>query len=348
MDGRSPFTALVGLLIIVLGTAQFIIYGFVPPFTMPAPLQVWAGLALFAAAPVLLILGLWLRLRPILPERMEMHRLFIGAFTVLSLLMAYLIYAGIVPDSGFTLIYAALLGTTVGGLVGMAFALIVVCGGYILYVQPARDGFGPAEKVFHAGGRLTGLYILAAGIHLIGLAVTRYGIESMTVTIALAILWTLAIVRLRVFTIKAIGHLHTEAGLEDVYDAFDPDNSLITALWETRGLDVIEENEDTVRMERDTGSVLEIDQMTADRPSIREYRTIDGGVAAHTTLLAFEGDEDGADVTIEQVSERRLSVIDIPRAYMQWMYTIFYLDRNGFTATGTSFHLGLGSLEHDF
>jgi hypothetical protein len=348
MDGRSPLTALIGLLVMALGTAQFIIYGFVPPFTMPAELQIWAGLLLFTAAPVLLILGLWLRVGSVLPDRFELHRLFVGAFTVLSLLMAYLIYAGIVPGARMTIIYAALIGTAVGGLVGMAFALVVVYGGYILYAQPSRDGFGPVEDIFHAGGRLTGLYLLAAGIHLITMILGRYSIDSMPVTIALAIIWTLAIVRFRVFTVKAISTFTSEAAVEDAYDTFDPSYSLMTDLWETRGLEVLEETGDTIRLERPNGSVLEMDQTIADEPSIREYRTIDGGVAAHTTLFAFDGDEDGTELTVEMVTERRLSVLDLPRVFMQWMYTVLYLDRHGYTETETSFDVGLGSIEHDF
>jgi len=348
MDGRSPLTALIGLVVMALGTAQFIIYGFVPPFTMPAELQIWAGLLLFAAAPTMLILGLWLRVGSVLPEHIELHRLFIGAFTVLSLLMAYLVYAGIVPGARMTMIYAALIGTAVGGLVGMAFALVVVYGGYILYTQPARDGFGPVEDIFHAGGRLTSLYLLATGIHLIGLVLGRYSIDSVPFTIALAIGWTVAIVRLRVFTVKAVSSFESTASREDAYEAFDPSCSLMTDIWETRGLEVLEETEDRVRLERASGAVLEMDQTVADPPSIREYRTIDGGIAAHTTLFAFDGDEDGTDLTVEMVTERRLSVFDLPMVSMQWMYTALYLDRHGFNETATSVTIGLGSLEHDF
>ncbi len=347
---RSRLTAGAGLIVMVLGIAQVIMYGFVPVTALPGGLARIGAIVLLTGVPLLAVVGLWIRQTDVLARETHIHDLLIGAVVLAVLIQAVLLVQGPITLAELGSFSFISLLYFIAGLLGLGGAFALLLGGYVLYHQPGyrEDRFPHLFRVYRMTGLVTSFFVVVGGLEVISQTAQWLGFRSIWAILVPGTVWVLGAGFGHVFAIKGLTRFHTDQDVEDVYASFAPQTSPITQLWKLYGLELIEVDDHEARFRRRGGKEILMRQVEADHPSIREYRTVQDGRAASTTLLAFADCDDGADVTMETVTDRRLPLLGLPVIYARARFNDVVLEDWGFRSKDGFFDAGLGDIEHEF
>jgi hypothetical protein len=347
---RSRLTAGAGFLVMAIGIIQVILYGFVPVTALPPALAQVGAIVLLTGVPLLAVVGLWIRQTSVLDRETHLHDLLLGAFVLSGVIQAILISQGTVTIAELGSFSFLALGYFIAGLLGLAGAFALVLGGYVLLHQPGRrDQRLPSLfRVYRMTGLLVSLFIMVAGLEVISQTVAWLGFGSVWATVIPGGAWVIGLVYGRVFTIKALTRLHTDQDRDELYEAFSPETSPLTQLWKLYGLELEDVDEHEARFRAQDGKEVMMRQVEADHPAIREYRTVQGGHAVSRTLLAFDECGDGADVTMETVTDKRIPLVGLPVMLARARFNDIALAAWDFEEEDGFFHVGLGGVEHEF
>jgi len=347
---RSRLTAGAGLFVMIVGLVQVILYGFVPVTALPSALARIGALVLLAGVPLLAIVGFWIRQSTVLGRDTHLHDLVLGVFLLSAIIQALLLSQGTVNLAELGSFSVLALAYFLAGLFGLAGAFALVLGGYILVHQPGRreKRLPSLFTVYRMTGLLVSLFIMVAGLEVISQATSWLGLTSSWAVLVPGVGWVLVLVYGRVFTVKALTRLHADQDREELYDAFGPETSPITRLWKLYGFELEEVDAHEARFRGTDGKKVLMRQVEADHPAIREYRVVQGGHAISRTLLAFDPCDEGADVTMETVTDKRIPLVGLPVIIARARFNEIALASWGFEEHDGFFHVGLGGVEHEF